>query len=152
MACAPSEDSDQSGHLPSLIRVFAVCIKTAWVLSYPLSTQQRLWSDWADAKVDPSLRWVHMPFCWFCHEAAHIKTEQQHNESYKMKCANCKDSDQPVNLSLADWSEYPLSAWRITGTLATYRVPYKDCADVQASLGLYWVHMSFYKFCHALTQ
>ena len=24
-ACAPSEDSDQPGHLPSLIRVFAVC-------------------------------------------------------------------------------------------------------------------------------
>ena len=24
MACAPSEDSDQPGHLPSLIRVFAV--------------------------------------------------------------------------------------------------------------------------------
>ena len=24
MACAPSEDSDQSGHLPSLIRIFAV--------------------------------------------------------------------------------------------------------------------------------
>ena len=25
VACAPSEDSDQPGHLPSLIRVFAVC-------------------------------------------------------------------------------------------------------------------------------
>ena len=25
MACAPSEDSDQPGHSPSLIRVFAVC-------------------------------------------------------------------------------------------------------------------------------
>ena len=25
--CAPSEDSDQPGHLPSLIRVFAVCMK-----------------------------------------------------------------------------------------------------------------------------
>ena len=42
MACAPSEDSDQPGHLPSLIRVFAVCMKTAWVLGYPLSTQRRL--------------------------------------------------------------------------------------------------------------
>ena len=27
MTCAPSEDSDQSGHQPSLIRVFAVCSK-----------------------------------------------------------------------------------------------------------------------------
>ena len=40
--CAPSEDSDQPGHPPSLIRVFAVRMKKAWVLSYPLSTQRRL--------------------------------------------------------------------------------------------------------------
>ena len=33
MACAPSEDSDQPGHPPSLIRVFVVC-KKAWVLIY----------------------------------------------------------------------------------------------------------------------
>ena len=45
---APSEDSDQTGHLPSLIRVFAVRMKKAWVLSYPLSAQRRLWSNWAD--------------------------------------------------------------------------------------------------------
>ena len=56
--CAPSEDSDQPGHPPSLIRVFAVRMKKAWVLSYPLSAQRRLGSDWADA--------AHS-FCWFCH-------------------------------------------------------------------------------------
>ena len=33
MACAPSEDSDQPGHPPSLIRVFAVRLKTARVLA-----------------------------------------------------------------------------------------------------------------------
>ena len=37
--CAPSEDSDQPGHPPSLIRVFAVRMKNAWVLSYQLSAQ-----------------------------------------------------------------------------------------------------------------
>ena len=37
MARAPSEDSDQPGHPPSLIRVFAVRMKKAWVISYPLS-------------------------------------------------------------------------------------------------------------------
>ena len=42
MACAPSEDLDQPGHLPSLIRVFAVRLKKAWILSYPLSAQRRL--------------------------------------------------------------------------------------------------------------
>ena len=57
--CAPSEDSDQPGHPPSLIRVFAVRMKKAWVLRYPLSAQRRLWSDWADAQADLSLRWVH---------------------------------------------------------------------------------------------
>ena len=57
--CAPSEDSDQPGHPPSLIRVFAVRMKKAWVLSYPLSAQRRLWLDWADAQVDLSLRWAH---------------------------------------------------------------------------------------------
>ena len=29
MACAPNEDSDQAGHPPSLIRVFAVRMKKA---------------------------------------------------------------------------------------------------------------------------
>ena len=62
MACAPSEDSDQPGHPPSLIRVFAVRMKKAQVLSYPLSAQRGLWSDWADAQADLSLRWAHRPF------------------------------------------------------------------------------------------
>ena len=42
MPCALSEDLDQQGHLPSLIRHFAVRMKKAWYLSYPLSTQRRL--------------------------------------------------------------------------------------------------------------
>ena len=41
MACAPSQDSDQPGHPPSLIRVFTVRMKKAWALSYPLSAQRR---------------------------------------------------------------------------------------------------------------
>ena len=72
MACAPSADSDQPEHPPSLIRVFAVRMKKALVFSYPLSVKRRLWSDWAAAQPDLSLRWAHMPLCWFCHEAAQI--------------------------------------------------------------------------------
>ena len=64
VACAPSKDSDQPGHPPSLIRVFAVRMMKAWVLSYPLSVQQRL-SDWADAQADLSLRWAHSHFVGF---------------------------------------------------------------------------------------
>ena len=65
MAYAPSEDTDQPGHLPSLIKVLAVCMKKAWVLSYPLSAQRRLWSDWADAQADLSLRRAHSHFVGF---------------------------------------------------------------------------------------
>ena len=41
VACAPAK-TDQPGHPPSLIRVFAVRMKKPWVLSYPLSAQRRL--------------------------------------------------------------------------------------------------------------
>ena len=61
MAYAPSKDSDQPGHPLSLIRVFAVRMKKVCDFSYPLSAQRRLWSHCA-----------HMPFPWFCHEAAHF--------------------------------------------------------------------------------
>ena len=63
--CASSQDSDKPGHPPSLIRVFVVRMKKAWVLSYPVSAQRRLRSDWADAKVDLSLRWAHTHFVGF---------------------------------------------------------------------------------------
>ena len=79
--CAPSEDSDQPGHPPSLIRVFAVPdqpghppslirvfavrMRKAWVFSYPLSAQRRLWSDWVDAQAGLSLRWAHSHFVGF---------------------------------------------------------------------------------------
>ena len=63
--CAPSKDSDQPGHPPSLISVFTVRMKKSWALSYPLSAQWRLWSDWADVQTDLSLRWAHTHFVGF---------------------------------------------------------------------------------------
>ena len=63
-ACAPSEDSDQPGHPPSLIRVIAVRMKRALVLSYSLSAHRRL------IRLGGCLRWAHMPFCRFCHALA----------------------------------------------------------------------------------
>ena len=74
MACAHSEDSDQPGHPPSLIRVFAVRIKKDWVLSYPLSAQRRLWSDWRDAQADLSLRLAHSHFVGFVMGQLILKT------------------------------------------------------------------------------
>ena len=45
-----------------------------WVAKDPsfLHVDSEDWSDWADAQADLSLHWAHMPFCWFCHEAAHL--------------------------------------------------------------------------------
>ena len=54
MACATSEDSDQPGGPPSLIRVFAVRKKKAWVLSYPLSASE----DSDQTGQMPRLIWV----------------------------------------------------------------------------------------------
>ena len=60
MTSAPSEDSDQPGHPPSLIRVFA---------EETLGPQLPI--VMADALVDLSLRWAHRSFCLFCSAAAH---------------------------------------------------------------------------------
>ena len=61
MACAPS-----------LIRIFTVRSMGSWWPNVPSCGHWRLWSDWADAQADLSLRWAHMPFCRFCHEAAQM--------------------------------------------------------------------------------
>ena len=62
IACAPFKDSDQPWHPPSVIRVFAVSMKKAWVLSHPLSGHQpRL----------ICLRWA-TSILLVCREVAHI--------------------------------------------------------------------------------
>ena len=74
VACAPNEVSDQPGHPPSLIRVFAVRYMGSLGPKLSSGGQRRLWSDCADVQADLSLRWAHMPFCWICHNAAHLFT------------------------------------------------------------------------------
>ena len=64
MSMRPAKTQISLGICPDW-SVFAVRMKKAWVLSYPLSAQQRLWSDFEDAQADMSLRWAHMPLCWF---------------------------------------------------------------------------------------
>ena len=64
MAVRPAKTQISLGIRP-VWSVFAVPMKKAWVLSYPLSAQQRLWSDWADAKADLSLCWAHTHFVGF---------------------------------------------------------------------------------------
>ena len=55
------EKTQISGHPPSLIRVFAVCMKKPRVFRYPLTARWRLWSDW-----------THRSFCWLCQAVAHF--------------------------------------------------------------------------------
>ena len=71
MACAPSKDSDQHGHLPKLISLRCLHEENL-VLSYPLYVQWRLWSDWVDAQAVLSLHMVHVLFCRFCYVLAQI--------------------------------------------------------------------------------
>ena len=49
--CAPSEDSDQSGHLPSMIRVLTVHSMGSYRPKLSSCGQRRLWSDWVNAQL-----------------------------------------------------------------------------------------------------
>ena len=65
MVCAPSEDSDQPGHPPSLIRVFAARSMGSEGPKLFSCGQRSLWSDWVDAQADLNLRWAHTHFVSF---------------------------------------------------------------------------------------
>ena len=58
----PPKTLDQPRHPPSLTRVFPV-------LSIVVEDPSFLH---ANTQADLSLCWVHMPFCWFCHEVAQV--------------------------------------------------------------------------------
>ena len=70
--CAPSEDSDQPGHPPSLIRAFTVRMKKPWVLSLPTErtakTLFRLggYPGWSESSLGA------LSFCWFWHVVAQM--------------------------------------------------------------------------------
>ena len=52
----------------------SLCMRPVWSES-SLSAWRKLGSlatYWVDVQADLSLRWAHMPFCWFCHEMAQI--------------------------------------------------------------------------------
>ena len=145
MAYASSKDSDQPGHLPSLIRVFAVRMKKDWVLSYPLSAQRRLWSDWVDAQADLLLG--AQSFCWFCHEVAHIALDLL-PKSNKMACEHSEDSDQPGHPPslIRVFAVCMKKAWVLSYPLSTQQRLWSDWADAQADMSLRWAHSHFVGF------
>ena len=79
MACGPSKDSDQPRRIISL-GICPVWSKSSLCAQWKLSScgQRRLWSDWADAQADLSLRWAYVILFW--HGAAHFTTNL--HESY----------------------------------------------------------------------
>ena len=105
--CAPSEDSDQPGHQSSLIKVFAVRMKKPWVLSYPLSAQRRLWSDWADAQADLRLRWAHTFFVGFVMSRL-ISFKYAHNFQH-MKAF----IERLIITRLSFWAPYFVRKWEV---------------------------------------
>ena len=118
-------------------------MKKTRVLSYPLSAKQRLWSEWADAQVDLSLRWAQMPVCWFC-DALDQLSLPQHQKTYLRKCAPREDSDQPAH-SRSLIRIFTRRIWDCQGCKVyscRQRRLWSDCTDAQADLSLRWAHMS----------
>ena len=100
VVCAPREDSDQSGHPPCLIRVFAVRTKKTWFLRYPLSAQRRLWSE---SSLDAQSFFFFF-FFWFCHEAAYfflqkLTIQEVLFSSFKLLCS-CSFTNVAVTLCI----------------------------------------------------
>ena len=129
MACVPSEDSDQPGLLPSLIRVFAVRMKKAWVLSYPLSAQRKLWSDWVDAQADLSLRWAHSHFVGFVMRRLKCCPSLWH---FYLTWDKCQTQVLATSKSAAGWSK-PLLFKYGTNRFSHYE------AQMVSNLDLYYL-------------
>ena len=60
LTCAPNDDSNQSAHSHSLIRIFVVPMKNLCIRGYQKCGQWRFWSDCANAHADLNLRWAHI--------------------------------------------------------------------------------------------
>ena len=60
---------------------------SAWVFSYPLSAQRRLWSDRVDAQADLSLRWVHSHFVGFVRRRLIFGAQMRVFEPFHSACS-----------------------------------------------------------------
>ena len=152
----PSEDSDQPGHPPSLIWVFAVRMKKAWVLSYPLSIQRRLTRlggcpGWSESSLGAH------SFCWFCHVVAqfvkpsfslsHVMRKPVLAICEQQRCRSaCSyvESDQHLCCSLSRLYD------SIIPILAKSKISRLQLASEaeQAGSSLIWLHTSEDRFSH----
>ena len=77
MTYASNEDSNQTAHPRSLIRVFAVRMKNRCILGYPncmctIDLQWRFWSDCANVQADLNRRWTQRSVGTFSDVAAYM--------------------------------------------------------------------------------
>ena len=104
MIYAPSEDSDQPGHPPSLIRVFAVRSMGSYEPKLFLWGQRRRWSDWANAG-----RIWH--FVFSCASSYALKTQLSHPMTKPTKWHLRLTKTQIILDIHPIWSESSLPAW-----------------------------------------
>ena len=137
MACAPGENSDQPGHPPSLIWIFTVRMKKAWVLCYLLSGKRRLWSDCADAQADPSLRWCTYHFVGFVMRwlIYYITVTNERQKMYFQTCAHLRSPIGIFTRHISDSHGCKVSS-------CGQRRFWSECADAQVDLNLCWLQLS----------
>ena len=70
-------------------------MKKAWVFSYPLSAQPRLWSDGANTQADQSLRWAHSHFVGF------VMSRLKYPKDFFRKTHHCYDNETNIVISLS---------------------------------------------------
>ena len=120
-----------------------------WVAKLSSCRQRRLWSDWADAQADLSLRWAHMPFCWFCHEVAQMitricfsvilssLTEPRYDKTNKMSMRPAKTQ---ISLGICPvWSESSLCAQWVAKDSRFLHADSKDSDQTGRMPRLIWV-------------
>ena len=171
-AWALSKESDQPGHPLSLIRVFAFRMKKTWVLSYPLSAQWRLWSDWAHsqfvgfvvlrlvcynnesriklrAKCSHTSNYLKPPWSW-----SGRRFEPEHDKTNKMTCASSDESDKPEHPPslIRVFADRMKKAWVRSYPLSAQRRFWSVWADAQTDLSLCWEHRWFCWFCRAVAH
>ena len=85
--CATSEDSDQTAHPRSLIRVFADRMCLLQPQSYPKRNKQEPFPYWVAEEADFSLCWSNMSYCKFCRALAHYYTHREISEQRRYRSA-----------------------------------------------------------------
>ena len=113
----PSEDPDQPGRAPSLIRVFPMSFMGSFFMQ-TAKTLMRL-----DAQSDVNLCWAHMSFCWFCHAAAQMVVAARVDTGLVSLVL-----DKVTRLS------FLLSVWGVKSSAAFWKISWYDWKIVERKL------------------